>query len=189
MTILIVVLIILLTLVLAGIGAFIVIQDKGEKEAPAEIIDRSGVYSVLRRSPRADLESKRPTLTDLRNFLLKQSPPPAADEVQRLLDKWNESFENSIQIVEQGDREGTETYRILLQEDDAVRCSFLPRENYITREQIYNHPEILPPYYPGCGARLVLKSPWDSPSKSGWKPLLPVEGVYKIPDWRQIGKS
>ena len=64
---------------------------------------------------------------------------------------------------------------------------FVPEENFITREQIRNHAEILPPYVLGCDCKLLPKLPWENPSKSGWKAVIPNHGnTYDVPDWRQL---
>jgi hypothetical protein len=35
--------------------------------------------------------------------------------------------------------------------------------------------------------KLLPKQPWENPSKSGWKAVLPTHGSsYDVPDWRQL---
>ena len=64
---------------------------------------------------------------------------------------------------------------------------FVGEDNFITREQIRNHAEILPPYVLGCDCKLLPKQPWENPSKSGWKAVVPSHGsTYEVPDWRQL---
>jgi hypothetical protein len=186
MVIAITVLIIFFSLILVGIGAYVVLEKKAEDENSEPPIDRSGIYSVIRKSPREDLAQIKPANEALEQFIRSASPLKTDHQIQEILDLWHESIESSIQKVEEGDRDGVQTYRFKIGPLDQKFCTFITEDTYITREQIYNHPELLPPFYPGCRVELVSKEAWDDQDKSGWKPLLPVNGNYEIPDWRQI---
>lgn len=180
----IVIAIILLSIILAGIGAYIVINSSDEKEKPLSIIDVSGQYAVLVRPVRQSLEERKPSSQQVREWLATQNLPP--EDQERYVAQWESSLEETVRVVDEGDKNGTVTYRIVLSEEGKKRCTFLTEENYITREQIRNHAEILPPYYPGCGCKLTPKLPWENPGKAGWKSVVPVDGQYKVPDWRQL---
>lgn len=183
-----IILIIVLAVALSAIGAWIVIQGRQEQEPPTYApIDRSGSYAVLRHPVREDLERCKPSLSELEAWLRAKKPALSDAEVGNLLSQWKSSLEQTISIVEEGDREKVATFRVLLTEKDIPLCKFLTTDNYLTREQILNHPEILPPYYLGCECRLALKQPWDNPSKSGWKAVMPTQdGKYLVPDWRTL---
>ena len=150
--------IVLLSLVLAGLGAYVVIHnsDEKEKESNAPVIDVSGQYAVVVRPARESIES------------------------------WEKSIDDVVKVIDDGDRNGTVTYRVVVGPKSKPFCSFMSDDNYITREQIRNHAEILPPYVLGCDCRLVPKLPWENPGKAGWKPLIPENGAYRVPDWRHI---
>jgi len=183
-----IVLIIILAVALSGIGAWIVIQGRKEEEPPAYApIDRSGSYAVLRHPVREDLERIKPAFAQIEQWIHATHANLPEAERQRLLDQWKADIDHTISIVEEGDREKIATFRVLLSDKDISLCSFLTTDNYLTREQILNHPEILPPYYLGCGCRLALKQPWDNPTKSGWKAVTPMQdGKYHVPDWRTL---
>ena len=180
----IVVAIIVLSVILAGIGAYIVINSADEKEKPLSIIDVSGQYAVLVRPVRQSMEERKPSEAELRAWLAGQGLDVA--EQDKHLKAWKAACEDTIKVVDEGDRNGTVTYRIVLSEEAKSRCTFLTEDNYITREQIRNHAEILPPYYFGCACRLTPKLPWENPGKAGWKSVVPEEGQYRVPDWRQF---
>ena len=91
-----------------------------------------------------------------------------------------------MKVIDEGDRNGTVTYRVVVGPKSKPFCNFMSDDNYITREQIRNHAEILPPYVLGCDCHLVPKLPWENPGKAGWKPLIPENGAYRVPDWRHI---
>jgi hypothetical protein len=183
MALLITILIILSCLIFFGIGLYIVLQKKpDEAELPPSIF-QSGVYSLLRKSPAESLRAIKPSAEDIKNWLIENDHSNIA-EVQSEL--WEKMLQKSISIVEKGDIEGTQTYRFHLEDVDVNMCGFLSKDSYITREMIYNHPELLPPFTIGSNASLMSKEAWDNQSKSGWTPILPVDGKYDIPDWRQI---
>lgn len=183
-----IVLFIILAVVLSGIGAWIVIQGRKEEEPPAYApIDRSGSYAVLRHPVREDMERIKPNPEQIEQWLRAQHPEMSEEDLLRYVEQWKADVDYTISIVEEGDREKIATFRVLLTEKDINLCTFLTADNYITREQILNHPEILPPYYLGCGCRLALKQPWDNPTKSGWKAVTPLQdGKYHVPDWRTL---
>ena len=183
-----VVIIIVLAVALSAIGAWIVIQGKQEQEPPAYApIDRSGSFAVLRHPVGEDLERAKPILSEIDAWLNSSQPQLTPGQVSYYLEQWKSDLAQTISIVEEGDREKIATFRVLLSDKDIARCTFLTTDNYLTREQILNHPEILPPYYLGCGCRLALKQPWDNPSKAGWKAVVPhQDGKYHVPDWRTL---
>ena len=182
-----IVIIIVLAIALTAIGAWIVIQGRSNEEPPAYApIDRSGSYAVLRHPVRQDIEKAKPSSEEVRAWLQGVRPELPAEEHQRLLEKWKADIDAVIAVVEEGDHEKVATFRVIMTAKDAPLCGFLSAENCLTREQILNHPEILPPYYLGCGCSLALKQPWDNPGKSGWKAVTPQDGKYHVPDWRQI---
>ncbi|NLB63477.1 MAG: hypothetical protein GX801_05140 [Fibrobacter sp.] len=189
MVILLNVIIILFALALAAIGAWVAIQSRNNQDE-AELskkIERSGSYGVLRHSIREDLKHAKPAMAEIKAWLQQPEQNLSPEQVDNYIQQWQNSLDQVISTVEEGDSEGISTFRILIKDKDKDLCCFLHEDNFITREQIHNHPYLLPPYYPGCSCELTLKQPWDNPSKSGWKSLLPQEdGKYKVPDWRQL---
>ena len=66
-------------------------------------------------------------------------------------------------------------------------CKFVDEDNFITREQIRHHAEILPPYVLGCDCKLMPRHPWETQSMANWKAVIPTHGnSYDVPDWRQL---
>lgn len=176
--------IVLLSLVLAGLGAYVVIHNSDEKEKAPAVIDVSGQYAVLVRPARESIERVKPPIEDVKEWLFS-SGVNAEDQV-RLLDSWKKSIDDAVRVIDEGDKNGTVTYRVVIGPKSRPFCTFMSDDNYITREQIRNHAEILPPYVLGCDCRLVPKLPWENPGKAGWKALIPENGAYHVPDWRHI---
>jgi hypothetical protein len=60
---------------------------------------------------------------------------------------------------------------------------------YVTREQLHNHVQLIPPFHLGCGVQLVTKEAWSAGNENAaWTPILPVNGKYLTPDWRIVVK-
>lgn len=180
----IVIIIIILSIILAAIGAYVVIHSADEKEKVLPQIDVSGQYAVLVRPAKESLKKVKPSSSEIQEWLSTQ--PLSDEERSSLLSQWKASLEETIQTIDEGDANGTVTYRVEFGSRSGKFCTFMNEENYITREQIRNHSEILPPYVLGCDCKLIPKFPWENPGKSGWKPVIPENGKYRVPDWRNI---
>lgn len=185
LSVIIVIAIIVLSLVLAAIGAYVAVHNSDEKEEAKPIIDVSGQYAVVVRPARELLTAVKPSETSLRSWLEAKGVDQETRE--ELIRQWNASMEETIRTLDEGDKNGTATYRIALGEKGKNYCTFIGEDNFITREQIRNHAEILPPYVLGCDCKLMPKQPWETPSKAGWKAVIPSHGnTYDVPDWRQL---
>jgi hypothetical protein len=178
--------IVIVTVVLAGIGAYIVIHKSAEEEASSAVIERSGQYAVMLRPVSLSLAETKPSREQMTEWLTEQRFSPS--QIEDFLAGWDTALQETIRTVDEGDNEGITAYRIVLGPKDKLVCDFLPKENnYITREQVRNHSEILPPYYFGSDSHLAPKHPWENAGKEGWKAVMPVEGKYQIPSWKQVG--
>ena len=179
----------LLALVLIAIGLYYSLQKRSDEQEKKPQQLNSGIYSIVRISPREALAQIKPNMENVERWLDENYPmlPPA--ERGRLSCEWGEILEHSIAVIEKGDREGRDTYRYDIPESERELLPFIAPDAYITRETIYNHPELLPPFFVGCQTKLRLKEAdseqFGSQSKKGWKPMLPSsDGTYPIPDWR-----
>lgn len=186
LSIIIIIAIVILSIILAAIGAYVGIHSSDDNEEPKQIIDVSGQYAAIERPARESLSAVKPSEASIRAWLetrTELTPQQRASYIAR----WNAALEETIRTIDEGDRIGTATYRIVIGPKGHRYCKFIHEENFITREQIRNHAEILPPYVLGCDCKLLPKQPWENPSKSGWKAVIPTHGnTYNIPDWRQL---
>ena len=185
LSVIIVIAIIVLSVILAAIGAYVIIHSSDEKDEPKRVIDVSGQYAVVVRPARESLNAVKPSEASLRSWLDTQDL--TAEKKEELIARWNATMEETIRTIDEGDKNGTVTYRIELGPKGKNYVHFVDEDNFITREQIRNHAEILPPYVLGCDCKLLPKQPWENPSKSGWKAVVPSHGsTYDVPDWRQL---
>jgi uncharacterized protein YpmB len=187
MAITIIITILLLTLLLSGIGAYIAIHKSNKEKETEESskIRQSGRYAVALRSAADSLAEKKPGKAELEEWLNSQGI--SSEQKSKLLKSWQNSISETIKTINEGDLNGVTTYRVALGPKDKNLCLFLLPDHFITREQISRHAEILPPYCLGSDSTVVPKHPWEkSEETSGWQAVLPKDGHYDVPDWRQI---
>jgi hypothetical protein len=187
LVIVVVVAILLLTMILAGIGVYILVHKSNKEKETEEIskIALSGKYSAALRPVAQSLAEKKPGRAELEEWLNSQGI--GEEQKNEYLEDWQKTIDKNIKTVNEGDMNGVTTYRIALGPKDKSICHFLHPDHFITREQINRNAEILPPYCLGSDSVVVPKHPWEKNDGSdGWKAVLPKDGRYDMPDWRQI---
>ncbi len=187
LVIIIIVAILLLTAILASIGVYISVH-KSNKEKETEEISKiavSGKYSVALRPAADSFAEKKPSMAEIEEWL--NSKGIGEEQKNEYLKNWQKSINQNVKTINEGDINGVTTYKIDLGPKDKDLCSFLHPDHFITREQINRNAEILPPYCLGSDSTVVPKLPWDNTNNtSGWQSVLPKDGKYEVPDWRQI---
>jgi len=186
MVIAIVAAILLVVIILACIGAYIIVHNSN-KEKETEGLSKiavSGKYAAAMIPAASLLAEKKPKKKEIEEWLSSNCP----DEKQRneLIKNWEDSINKTIKTINEGDANGVSTYRVEFGPKDQKLCPFLHQDHFITREQINKYAELLPPYYFGSDSVVVPKLPWDNADGTGWKAVTPREGQYEIPNWRQI---
>jgi hypothetical protein len=184
---------ILLGLILLVLGAALSMYLKkggGDRQAQDDSspIYASGVYSLIRRSPRKELQEREPPLEEVQP-VLANAQAEANGSAQQYLDEWRRQANISINNIEKGDREGIQTYRYQVPAKCQRTCAMFGGDAYVTREQLHNHVQLIPPFHLGCGVQLVTKEAWSAGNENAaWTPILPVNGKYLAPDWRIVVK-
>lgn len=186
MSLLMVVFIFALALVLFGVGVYIGIQKRNDDEQPTNHVENSGEFSQIRNSLAKQIRKIKATTEEVIAEITSQYPNIDEITKNQLAQTWEASIQASILMVEAGDRQGFSTYSYEISDKGLEICRILHKDSYITREMIFNHPELLPPFYIGCKARLISREARNNQDKSRWIPVLPVDGAYQVPDWRQI---
>ncbi|MBP5188534.1 MAG: hypothetical protein J6Z50_05325 [Fibrobacterales bacterium] len=180
-----------LSLALVGVGLYYGLQKKQTEEEPKPQQLNSGAFSIVRVSPEEALRKIKPTADEVAAWLAQSRPEIGEKKRESLAALWEESIRASVEAVDRGDRDGRNTYRYEIPERERPLLPELTPDTYITRETVFQHPELLPPFFVGSRTRLVFKEA-DSAllgdgAKSGWKPLLPTpDGKYSLPDWRTL---
>ncbi len=157
----------------------------GEEIAP---IYASGVFSLIRKSPRNEILTREPSLAEIQAILaLPEATAIANGSAQQYLDEWRRMANISINNIEKGDREGVQTYRYRVPEKCQDCCSMFAGDAYVTREQLHKHAELIPPFHLGCGCELLARQAWSpGTDTASWTPILPDKGKYSTPDWRRV---
>jgi len=180
--------------VLIGTAAAVAMRRQGKdgdnKSDESSPIYASGVYSLIRKSPRKELQEKEPPLEEVSTVLAApQAAAVANGSAQQYLDEWRRIANFSIHNIEKGDREGIQTYRYQVPAKCQRTCAMFGGDAYVTREQLHNHVQLIPPFHLGCGVQLVNKEAWNAGNENAaWTPILPVNGRYNTPDWRIVVK-
>jgi len=186
-----------LILVLVAIRIGLNRESVQEEELSSSLIHASGIYSIVRRSPREDVLKIRPSEENIRKYLLSQNEILSATqdwskEIETLIAKWNESFNRNIETIEQGDKDGVEFY---FYDFTPVQCpvclNFFRKGNFVTRQQIFNYPRIIPPFHIGCTCCIIPHHGTENlkdTTEQGMRPRFPNEFPPPLPDWKTINK-
>jgi hypothetical protein len=182
-----------LILVLVAIRIGLNKENVPDEEPASAMIHASGIYSIVRRSPREQLMQIRPSVENIRKYLLSQNEFEEANYVDTLIERWTESLNRNIETIEQGDKDGVEFY---FYEFTPVECpvclKFFRKGNFVTRQQIYHYPRIIPPFHIGCTCCIIphhgVENLKDT-TEQGMIPLFPNDSPPALPDWKTINKQ
>jgi hypothetical protein len=156
------------------------------------VIHTSGIYSVIRKDPRENLQTAKPGAQDLSDYMAGEARDIKGDALSdddraKILSAWNQNLGKNLTIIEEGDKIGVQRFLIKTR-PACIPCRLFHEQNYyMTREDIFKHPELIPPYYPGCDCTLEPESEWKT--VTDMSRLVPNEtGRFPIPSWKNIRK-
>jgi len=155
------------------------------------IIHTSGIYSVIRKSPRDNVYTAKPSGEEVRAFLASQAkdlegkPLSDADREKAAAD-FAARLEKSLKAVEEGDKMGVQRFEIKASAQCRPCRKFAEGNYFITREDIYRHPEMLPPYYPGCACTILPEL--EKLFGADMSHFKAEGGDFPIPSWKNIKK-
>ncbi|HUI93953.1 MAG TPA: hypothetical protein VLX68_17045 [Chitinivibrionales bacterium] len=166
-------------------------KGKAAEEAPSPMIHGSGIYSIIRRSPRENIGDYKPSQEEIRKYLFDKNVNTrlSAQEKERLINSWNHQMEANIREIEAGDREGTEFYYFDFKWDDPVCSKIIKKGRFVTREQIFQYPQVIPPLHLGCGCQLYKyqgKDKLRETTEIGMLPLFRSNETVPLPEWKEI---
>jgi hypothetical protein len=183
----------ILLLLVAMLVAVRIGMNKGrpEEEAPPPMIHGSGIYSIIRRSPRENIGDYKPSQEEIRKYLFDKNVNIrlSAPEKERLIASWNQQMESNISEIEAGDKEGTEFYYFDFKWDDPVCSKIIQKGRFVTREQVFQYPQVIPPLHLGCGCKLCKyqgKDKLRETTEIGILPLFRSREIVPLPDWKEI---
>jgi hypothetical protein len=184
---------ILTVLVLIAVKIGFSKEDANIDPERERIIRVSGIYSVVRESPREGLTALRPKEGEVREYLAgmegyENGARLTERERAALLKHWNTQMEANLQTIENGDKNGVTFYYY----DFTGACPacepFITKGNFVTREEIYKYPEIIPPFHIGCACALTAHRGVENLRETtitGMTPLFESEAPPRLPDWKR----
>jgi hypothetical protein len=167
-------------------------KARNEDDTQSPMIHGSGIYSIIRRSPRDNIGDFKPSQEEIRKYLNDRNVNMnsiSSAQRDQLLSKWNEQMEANIREIENGDTEGTEFYYYDFKWNDPVCAKIIVKGRFVTREQIFEHPKIIPPFHLGCGCRLCKyqgKDKLRETTEIGMLPFLRNGEMVPLPEWKEI---
>jgi hypothetical protein len=170
-----------------------VTKGKEAEKAEQPVIHHSGIYSIVRKSPRENIGAHKPSVDELRKYLASQNvdiqgKAISAAEKERLAESWQTDLEKSLTIIEEGDKKGTQFYYYDYAGNDPACQDGIPKGSFVTREQIFHYPNLIPPFHVGC--RCVIKIYQGDENLRdtkvfGFKPLISENELPRLPDWKK----
>jgi hypothetical protein len=168
-------------------------DDDSEDGINGPLIHASGIYSIFRKSPRNDLLRIRPSEAELRKYLASQNEDInrrmlSAPDKQKLAEKWRQSMEENIRVIEQGDAAEVDFYYFDFQGDQPcpLCASYINRGQFVTRQEIFKNPSIIPPFHLGCTTRIVSyhgKENLRETTTRGMVPFFTSNDPPPVPQW------
>ena len=192
--------------ILAGVAFFLILvlvavllfmkANKPEEPSNSPIIHGSGIYSIVRRSPRETIIEFKPTVEHIGQYLAGKNEDIngaalSRDDKKALIEHWKKQLELNIREVETGDSGGVEFYYYDFDEDDRVCMGMVNKGHFVKREEIFRFPQTIPPFHIGC--RAALKAHHGSvnlreTTRLGMRPLFTDENLPALPPWSDILK-
>jgi hypothetical protein len=193
-----VLLVVLVLIAIRMISAKHPVEETVHAGIQVPLIHASGIYSIIRKSPREDLLKIRPQETEIRKYLsslnedYSRMPLTAADR-QKLMEQWHLAMEENIRVVEHGDAEDVEFYYFDWPGDSACRvCEpYIRRGHFVTRQEIYKNPSIIPPFHLGCTTRIAPyqgKENLRQTTIMGMTPFFRKDAPPPAPEWKKTVK-
>jgi len=159
------------------------------------VIHASGIYSIIRKSPREELLKIRPSQEELIKYLASINEdickfPVSDKERKKLVEDWSESINRNIETIERGDKDGVEFYYFQFSPQTCPVCkSYIKKGQFVTREEIFRYPSIIPPFHLGCTTCLNPHHGNENlrdTTELGMFPLFSNEALPQLPDWKTV---
>ena len=194
MTAILIGLVILTVLILIAVRAGIS-KEETLPDAPQErVIHMSGIYSIIRSSPRDDLLRLRPNEEKLRQYLANQNEDIynvglGDSDRAALLEHWKTQMDANLQEIENGDKTGVVFYYYDFPQACAACAPFVSKGHFVSREEIYHNPQIIPPFHLGCTCILLTHhggADLRDTNVTGLSPFFTGETAPALPEWTSI---
>lgn len=185
-------------LVLVLVAVRMSITKKRDEELVDEpTIHASGIYSIVRKTPRETIRERKPSRDELRQYLGGinediEGRVLSDSDKNILIEKWLALLETNISQIERGDGENVAFYYFECPDNDSVCGKYVDNGQFVTREEIYQHSEVIPPFHLGCSCRIVAYHGSEDLSEStqvGMRPFFHDETLPPLPNWQDTVKT
>jgi hypothetical protein len=171
-------------------------KEKTEDGNIQPVIHASGIYSIIRKSPRDSISDYKPSQEEIIKYFSDKNVNTgnialSEGDISELIKSWNSQMELNISEIEKGDLKGIEFYYFEYAWDDPLCARHIPKGRFITREEIFQFPNIIPPFHLGCGCRLKKyegKEKLHDTTELGMLPLFRNGAPPLLPDWKEVLK-
>ena len=130
-------------------------------DIPTQLIHSSGIYSILRSSPREDLARIRPSRDEIIKYLASINEDSTGKQLSendkmKLVEEWTRAVEDHLALIERGDADGSAFYLYDFKDGHLCkRCSSVIESSMVvSREELFKHPVAIPPFHLGCTVML-----------------------------------
>jgi len=168
-------------------------KEREPEKAEQPVIHHSGIYSIVRKSPRENIAAHKPSIEDLRKYLALQNvdiqgKAISGGEKERLVESWQIDLEKSLTTIEDGDKKGTQFYYYDYAGNDPVCQDSVLKGSFVTREQIFRYPNLIPPFHVGCRCCIRIYQGDENLRDTkvfGFKPLISENELPRLPEWKK----
>jgi hypothetical protein len=185
--------ILLIILVLIAIKTGLNRDRIADEPVVKPIIHASGIYSIIKKSPRENILEFKPPKEDILQYIAGlnediDGSTLSTTEKTEIINRWDKSIEENVTAIEKGDLEGIEFYYYeFLPADCPVCMRYFSRGKFVTREEIYQYPAIIPPLHLGCTCKLLPhhgKENLRDTTEMGMLPFFRNKTHPPLPDWK-----
>lgn len=174
---------------------FSISKQKSENTPDNEtVIHTSGIYSIVRKSPWEDIANVKPSEKEIRKYIDEQSVNIDRNSLSEskkdaILARWNENLKESLSEIEKGDDEDVEFYYYDFKGKDSICKKIFNKGHIITRQDIFENPELIPPFHLGC--QCVLKrhlgeEKLRDATETGMRYIIEDGKLPPLPNWKNI---
>jgi hypothetical protein len=173
-------------------------REKTEKEEQKPVIHASGIYSVVRKSPREDCLKQKPSEQEIRKYLSGTNvdingKQLSEEDKEKVIADFKINLDKNIAEVEEGDKSGVEFYYYEFIQSDPVCAKYISKGQYVTREDLFRFGKLVPPFHLGCTCMIKRHRGGDKlkdTTELGLRPLLNEKTpVPMLPNWHTIQKA
>ncbi len=160
------------------------------------VLHTSGIYSIIRKDPRDKISQVKPSEEEIRKYLenINVNTEGIVQFSQKDIDvsihHWIESLNKNIKMIQQGDIENTSFYYYdFIPEQCPVCKDYLKKGQFVTREEVFNFPGIIPPFHIGCTCMMISygsKNTFHDTTELGMIPLFKNDNSPRLPEWKMI---